>query len=406
MTPTISAVLGPTNTGKTHLAIERMLGHQTGMIGLPLRLLARELYDRVVSRKGKRATALITGEERIVPPQARYFVCTTESMPVNLPVEFLAVDEIQLCADRDRGHVFTDRLLRARGTCETMFLGAATMHRVIRELVPDARFVVRPRFSELNWTGFRKVTRLPSRSAVVAFTVADVYELADILRQQQGGCAVVLGALSPRTRNAQVAMYQAGEVDYIVATDAIGMGLNMDVSHVAFAALKKFNGINIHELEPAELAQIAGRAGRHTNNGTFGTTRDIKGIDAAAVYAIENHQFPDEKFVMWRNADLDFGDGRRLLKSLERAPSNPMLVRPRNTLDHAALVELLRDPDVSRIATNPEMVRLLWEVCQVPDFRKVMHDHHVQFLAHVFRRLSETDGQASGSMGRTECFPT
>jgi ATP-dependent RNA helicase SUPV3L1/SUV3 len=381
------AVLGPTNTGKTHLAVERMLGHRTGMIGLPLRLLAREIYDRIVTVKGPRQVALITGEERIIPKGARYYVCTTESMPLDMPVAFLAVDEIQLCADPERGHTFTDRLLRARGTEETMVMGASTMRPIIRALVPEAEFVERPRFSNLTYTGFRKITRLPPRSAVVAFSAAGVYELAETLRRQRGGCAVVLGALSPRARNAQVAMYQAGEVDHIVATDAIGMGLNMDVRHVAFAATRKFDGARPRNLLPAELAQIAGRAGRHTNDGTFGTTWDVEGLDETVARAVENHTFQDVKHVMWRNAKLDFRSVGHLLKSLERRSEHPALVRARMASDHLALADLARDADLAALASHPDAVRLLWEVCQVPDFRKVMHDHHVKLLAHIFRHL-------------------
>ncbi len=364
-----------------------MLGHRTGMIGLPLRLLAREIYDRVLAIKGPRQVALITGEERIIPKGARYYVCTTESMPLDMSVAFLAVDEIQLCADPERGHTFTDRLLRARGTEETMVMGASTMRPVIRALVPEAEFVERPRFSKLTYTGFCKITRLPPCSAVVAFSAAGVYELAETLRRQSGGCAVVLGALSPRARNAQVAMYQEGEVDHIVATDAIGMGLNMDVRHVAFAATRKFDGARPRNLLPAELAQIAGRAGRHINDGTFGTTWDVEGLDETVARAVEEHMFQDVKHVMWRNARLDFRSVGHLLKSLERRLEHPVLVRARMAADHLALADLARDPDIAALASHPDAVRLLWEVCQVPDFRKVMHDHHVKLLAHIFRHL-------------------
>ncbi len=384
----LTAVLGPTNTGKTHLAVERMLGHRTGMIGLPLRLLAREIYDRIVARRGARQVALITGEERVAPEAARYFVCTTESMPLDLSVAFLALDEIQLCADPERGHVFTDRLLRARGAEETMVMGAATMRPAIGALAPDAEPVARPRFSKLSYAGSCKIARLPPRSAVVAFSAADVYELAETLRRQRGGCAVVLGALSPRARNAQVALYQAGEVDHIVATDAIGMGLNMDVRHVAFAATRKFDGARPRDLTAAELAQIAGRAGRHANDGTFGVTWTVDGLDDAVARAIENHAFDDVRAVMWRNAKLDFSSAGLLLKSLERRSGHPMLTRARMAADHIALAEMARDPGIAALASTPEAVRLLWEVCQVPDFRKVMHDHHIRLLAHVYRHLT------------------
>ena len=272
----VTAVLGPTNTGKTHFAIERMLAHRSGMIGLPLRLLAREVYDKVVRLKGAEAAALVTGEEKIVPPGARYFVCTVEAMPLDLGVSFLAIDEIQLCADPERGHVFTDRLLNARGEDETMFLGAETMRGTIQRFVPDAHFITRPRFSDLAYTGAKKLTRLPRRSAIVAFSAEDVYGIAELVRRQRGGAAVVLGALSPRTRNAQVALYQNGDVDFLVATDAIGMGLNMDVDHVAFSPLTKFDGVGMRPLSPDEIGQIAGRAGRHMNDGTFGVTADAE----------------------------------------------------------------------------------------------------------------------------------
>ena len=312
----VVAVLGPTNTGKTHLALERMLGHRSGMIGFPLRLLARENYDRIARIKGERNVALVTGEERIVPPGARWFVCTTEAMPLaGREVDFLAIDEIQLIADRERGHVFTDRLLHARGISETMVLGAATAKPVIRKLVPFAEFVERPRLSTLTHTGPRKITRLPRRSAVVAFSAQDVYRIAELIRRQRGGAAVVFGALSPRTRNAQVAMYQAGEVDWLVATDAIGMGLNMDIGHVAFAELTKFDGRHPRRLTAAELGQIAGRAGRHMTDGTFGTTAEAGLLEPETVTAIEEHRFAPIAQAFWRNAALDLASPASLLAS-------------------------------------------------------------------------------------------
>src|ERR1700691_4683930 len=314
------AVLGPTNTGKTHLAIERMLAHQPGMIGFPLRLLARENYDRIVTLKGARAVALVTGEEKIVPPNPSYFVCTVESMPLDRPVDFLAVDEIQLCGDRERGHVFTDRLLHARGFSETMLLGADTIRPLLRRLVPEAEYVSRPRFSTLRYVGAKKATRLPPRSAVVAFAVADVFALAELIRRQRGGTAVVLGALSPRARNAQVGLFQSGEVDYLVATDAIGMGLNMDLDHVAFAKLVKFDGFAPRRLAPAEIAQIAGRAGRHMSDGTFGTTAELDELEPEIVEAVENHRFDSLERLFWRNAKLDFRSPQRLAASPARPP--------------------------------------------------------------------------------------
>ena len=382
------AVLGPTNTGKTHLAIDRMLGHSTGMIGFPLRLLARENYDRVARIKGASRVALVTGEEKIVPPNAVYFVCTVESMPLDRPVDFLAVDEIQLCADPERGHIFTNRLLSARGTQETMFLGAETIRPLLRKLVPDAEFDQRARFSSLTHIGHRKLTRLPPRSAVVAFSAADVYETAELIRRQRGGTAVVLGALSPRTRNAQVGMYQAGEVDYLVATDAIGMGLNMDIDHVAFARLSKFDGQRARRLRAPELAQIAGRAGRHMSDGTFGTTGDARELDEEAVAAVETHSFDPLTALMWRNADLDFGSPALLLKSLRGRPSSPVLRRASEADDQLALGALTRDPEIVALARHPAATRLLWEVCQIPDFRKILSDDHTRLLGRLYRQLA------------------
>jgi len=387
----VIAVLGPTNTGKTHLALERMLGHASGMIGFPLRLLARENYDRIAKLKGRGAVALLTGEEKIIPPHPRWFVCTVESMPLDRRVDFLAVDEIQLCADPDRGHVFTDRLLHARGESETMFLGSETIKPLIRKLVPGAEFISRPRFSQLSYTGPRKLTRLPDRSAIVAFSAQEVYAIAELVRRQRGGAAVVLGALSPRTRNAQVGLYQAGEVDYLVATDAIGMGLNMDVDHVAFAALRKFDGRNARGLDASEVAQIAGRAGRHMNDGTFGTTGDIGGIEEEIVEAVESHSFQPLKRLQWRNADLRFTSVEMLLASLNKLPDHPGLMRSREADDQLVLQALARDADLMKRAGHPDRVRLLWDVCQVPDFRKSLAEQHSRLLAAIFRHLTDKD---------------
>ncbi|HVZ92279.1 MAG TPA: helicase-related protein, partial [Rhizomicrobium sp.] len=312
-----TAVLGPTNTGKTHFAIERMLAHRSGMFGLPLRLLAREVYDKVARIKGQRQAALITGEEKIVPPEARYFVCTVEAMPLDLSVAFLAIDEIQLCADPERGHVFTDRLLNARGEEETLFLGADTMRGPIQRFVPRTYFLARSRFSDLAYTGPKKLTRLPRRSAIVGFSTEDVYGIAELVRRQRGGAAVVLGALSPRTRNAQVALYQNGDVDFLVATDAIGMGLNMDVDHVAFAALEKFDGVSMRPLKPEEIGQIAGRAGRHMNDGTFGVTAEAEPLDEEAVSRVEGHRYDPVRVLQWRNSALDFHSLDGLIASLD-----------------------------------------------------------------------------------------
>jgi ATP-dependent RNA helicase SUPV3L1/SUV3 len=382
------AILGPTNTGKTHLAIERMLDHRSGMIGFPLRLLARENYDRVVKLKGARAVALITGEEKILPPSPSYFVCTVEAMPLDRLVEFLAVDEIQLCADRERGHVFTARLLHARGLKETMFLGADTIRPLMRRLLPDAEYISRPRFSTLSYTGHKKVTRLPPRTGVIAFSIADVFSLAEVVRRQRGGTAVVLGALSPRARNAQVGMFQAGEVDYLVATDAIGMGLNMDLSHVAFARLAKFDGRGLRRLSAAEIGQIAGRAGRHMNDGTFGTTADERPLEPEIVSAVEAHKFEPLTRIQWRNTALRFNSVGALLSSLEESPPAPGLIQTREADDHQVLRALSRHAEVAALAINPAAVRLLWAICQIPDFRKMMSDSHARFLAQCFLHLA------------------
>ncbi|MFQ5985193.1 MAG: helicase-related protein [Alphaproteobacteria bacterium] len=391
--PRILAVLGPTNTGKTYLAVERMLGHESGMIGLPLRLLAREVYDRVAALKGPKAVALVTGEEKVIPPRPRYFVCTVESMPLDKAVAFLAVDEIQLAADPERGHVFTDRLLRARGLEETMFLGAETIRPLLRRRLAEAAFISRPRFSRLTYTGPKKLSRLPPRSAAIAFSAPDVYALAETLRRRCGGTAVVLGALSPRTRNAQVGMYQAGEVDYLVATDAIGMGLNMDVNHVAFTALRKFDGASPRDLRTEEAAQIAGRAGRHMNDGTFGPTAGLGALDPALVEAVENHRFPPLERLQWRSTALSFDSVKALMRSLEAPPPSPGLVRAREADDHSALKALARDDRVTRLAANPAAVRLLWEVCQIPDYRQVMVDAHVRLLGRIYLHLMGPRGR-------------
>ena len=390
------ALLGPTNTGKTHLAIERMLGHETGMIGLPLRLLAREVYDRVKDRVGTMNVALITGEEKIIPDNPRYWVTTVESMPVGVPVDFLAVDEIQLCADPERGHVFTQRLMHARGELETMFLGADTIRGRIKDLVKGCRFEQRPRFSELTYAGSKKISRLPRRSAVVAFSSDQVYAIAELIRRNRGGAAVVMGALSPRTRNAQVALYQSGDVDFIVATDAIGMGLNMDVDHVAFASLEKFDGRHHRALTSAEIAQIAGRAGRYMNDGTFGVTGQAPALDEEQIEDIEEHRFDPVRMLMWRNSNLDFASLSHLFDSLDMPPPAKGLMRARHATDAAALALMARDPRVKPLATGRDAVERLWEVAQVPDFRKVMIDEHASLLANIYDHLMRNDGASPG----------
>ncbi len=389
----VVAELGPTNTGKTYRAIERMLEHDSGIIGLPLRLLAREVYDRVTARVGEGRVALMTGEEKRLPPRPDYWICTVEAMPTDRAVDFLAVDEIQLAAHRERGHVFTDRLLHARGRRETWFLGADTMRPMVQGLIPQASVKRATRLSQLRYAGRRSLKSLPPRSAVVAFSADRVYELAESLRRLRGGVAVVLGALSPRTRNAQVAMYQAGEVQYLVATDAIGMGLNLDLNHVAFAALSKYDGAEQRELFPDELAQIAGRAGRHLNDGSFGTLNTLPELPPRVVSAIESHRFPAVRSLIWRNASLDFSSPESLLDSLSRAPHHNAFVRVERADDFDALKELSHVPAIRDAATDRAMVELLWQVCQIPDFRKGLFGQHVALLRETFLQLTEGDGK-------------
>jgi ATP-dependent RNA helicase SUPV3L1/SUV3 len=383
----VTAVLGPTNTGKTHLAIERMLGHDTGLIGLPLRLLAREVYDKVAARAGVDRVALITGEEKIKPEHPRYWVCTVEAMPRHPDVDFLAIDEVQLAADPERGHVFTDRLLHVRGRHETLLLGAQTMRETISDLIPGANFISRPRLSKLTYAGEKKITRLPPRSAVVAFSASEVYAIAELIRRQRGGAAVVLGALSPRTRNAQVALYQSGDVDFLVATDAIGMGLNLDVDHVAFAGVRKFDGHVHRELTPGELGQIAGRAGRHMNDGTFGVTGTVDSLSADLIDRLETHTFDPVKSLQWRNRDLDFTSLERLRESLCAAPRESRLARARDADDMVALEIVARDPDVTRFAVSRQNVSRLWDVCQIPDYRKISTQDHAELVSTLYKFL-------------------
>ncbi len=389
----VTAVLGPTNTGKTHLAVERMMGHSDGIIGLPLRLLAREVYDRIVKQKGIANVALVTGEEKITPPHAAYFVCTVEAMPMDRPFQFVAIDEIQLASDPERGHVFTERLLYARGRQETMFLGSDTIRPWIERLVPDTRFVSRKRFSRLSYKGSKKISRLPSRSAIVTFSTGDLYAIAELVRRQRGGAAVVMGGLSPRTRNAQVELYQSGDVDYLVATDAIGMGLNMDIDHVAFASTYKFDGLMGRHLTPSEFAQIAGRAGRHMNDGSFGVTANVEPLDEDLVHDIEEHRFEKQKTICWRNRDLSFNTTRDLIRGLEKPPTHKGLVSPRDPDDYRALKSLAMDSDIQQYSQNSAKVRQLWQVCQIPDFRKTMQDVHVRLLKQIFINLQGPGGK-------------
>ncbi|MBT6031412.1 MAG: hypothetical protein HOH19_02470 [Kordiimonadaceae bacterium] len=388
----IKAVLGPTNTGKTHLAVERMLGHSSGMIGLPLRLLAREIYDRIVKSQGVSNVALITGEEKIVPANARYYVCTVESMPMSKSFDFIAIDEVQLAADFDRGHVFTDRLLRARGRSETMLLGSEIIRPLIKRLIPDVDFITRPRFSDLIYVEPKKLSRLPRRSALITFSVANVYGYAEMLRRAKGGVAVVMGALSPRTRNAQVELYQNGDVDYLVATDAIGMGLNMDIDHVSFAGTAKYDGRQMRDLTAAELGQIAGRAGRYMNNGTFGCLTEgadyQSGLRPEIVYAIEEHQFAPLTALQWRNVKIDFTRPDTVIRSLKVAPERNGMTRSMEGQDLRTFIKLAEMNDIKPLLGGTAAVKTLWEVCQIPDFRKISDEEHILLCSKVYRQLS------------------
>ncbi len=385
------AVLGPTNTGKTHLAVERMLAHSSGMIGLPLRLLAREIYDRIVKARGAKCVALITGEEKIVPAHPQYFVCTVEAMPLDRKVEFLAVDEIQLCADPERGHVFTHRLMHARGVSETMLLGAATMVPLVRRLCPGAEIQFRERLSTLSYAGPKKLTRLPRRSAVVAFSADAVYAIAELIRRHRGGAAVVMGSLSPRTRNAQVGLFQSGEVDFLVATDAIGMGLNMDVDHVAFAGLRKFDGRRTRNLHSQEIGQIAGRAGRFRRDGAFGVTGDAPDLDPEIVAAVEGHVFPAVPGAEWRNPELDFSSLQSLMRSLGAQPPIHGLSLSEEAQDEVTLRQLSVDELIVRRTRDRANLKRLWEACQTPDFRKTTQEEHTRLIGGLFEHLTQGD---------------
>ncbi len=388
----IKAVLGPTNTGKTHLAIERLCAHSSGAIGFPLRLLAREVYDRVCAIKGANRVALITGEERIEPKDARWLLCTAEAMPVGADLAFVAIDEAQLSADRERGHIFTDRLLHARGREETMILGSATLEPLVRALVPEAEIVSRPRFSTLSHAGARKLSRIPPRSAIVAFSAEQVYAVAEMLRRFRGGAAVVMGALSPETRNKQVSLYQSGEVDYLVATDAIGMGLNLDISHVAFAGLSKFDGQCQRRLTTAEMAQIAGRAGRHQTDGTFGTLSGSGGHDSEftpeELYAIEEHRFAPLTKLFWREAEPCFDSIARLIADLETPPDRPELAPAPEAIDLAVLKRLSEEPEIAGTLRGSAQVKRFWETCSLPDFRQHGAETHARFVARLWQDLA------------------
>ena len=381
----IVAVLGPTNTGKTYLAIEKMLEFNSGIFGFPLRLLAREVYDKCVTKVGIEKVALITGEEKIIPDSAQYFVCTVESMPKNKSVDFVAVDEIQMCADKERGHIFTDRLLNSRGEVLTMFLGSQIMENIISDLLPKVEFVKKNRFSKLTYSGYKKISRLDRKSALIAFSIEEVYALAELVRRQKGGAAIVMGSLSPKTRNAQVELYQSGDVDYLVATDAIGMGINMDIEQISFSSLKKFDGKKTRRLRTTEISQIAGRAGRYKNDGTFGVTGDCQNLEIGEIERIENHKLDSVKILYWRNSKLNFQDISDLINSLELKPRNLNLMRISDSIDENVLRFLVKDKKLKFSNNNLE---LLWECCQIPDFQKKAYGQHVDLVSGVFNFLT------------------
>jgi len=382
----IISLLGPTNTGKTFVAIEKMLSYQSGIFGFPLRLLAREVYDKCVSKVGVEKVALITGEEKIIPSSADYFICTVESMPKDKKVDFIGIDEIQMCADRERGHIFTDRLLHYRGEKMTMFLGSQIMQNVIKSLINDVEFEKKERFSKLTYSGFKKASRLERKSAIIAFSIEDVYAIAELIRRQKGGAAVIMGSLSPKTRNSQVELYQSGDVDYLVATDAIGMGLNMDINEIYFSNLKKFDGKKTRRLNLIEISQIAGRAGRYKNDGFFGTTGECEVLNSDEIENIENHNLPDTKMIYWRNSNLDFKSPEKLISSLEQRPSNSSLIRAQDSLDESVLRHFLKLGSNNII--YHKNLELLWECCQIPDFEKKAYGQHISIIDKVFKYLS------------------
>ncbi len=389
----ILAILGPTNTGKTFLAIERMLEFENGAIGFPLRLLAREVYDKVVKKIGVSRVALVTGEEKIIPAKADYYLCTVESMPQDINFEFIAIDEIQMCADPERGHIFTDRLLNLRGDKLTMFLGSDTIKKLITKLAPETEFVYRERLSQLTYSGYKKISRIKPRSAIISFSVDDVYALAEFVRRQKGGAAVVMGSLSPKTRNSQVELYQSGDVDFLIATDAIGMGINMDIDNVYFSGLKKYDGKKIRSLRDSEIGQISGRAGRYMNDGSFGTTGECEKLTDEQIDKIENHQFDDVQNIFWRNSKLDFSSFSSLINSLNFKSENKNLLRNKDLIDECTLRYLISEKSKLILKHSSHYVRLLWECCQIPDFTKSSYNEHTDIICKVFTFLSSNKGK-------------
>jgi ATP-dependent RNA helicase SUPV3L1/SUV3 len=398
----ITAVLGPTNTGKTYLAIETMLSFDSGMIGFPLRLLAREVYDKIIKKISLDKVALITGEEKIIPPNAKYFLCTVESMPINKLLEFVGIDEIQMCADHERGHIFTDRLLNLRGEKLTMLMGSNTIKNIVINLNEDAEFINRERFSKLSYVGHKKISRINRKTAIIAFSTEEVYAIAELVRRQKGGAAIVMGSLSPKTRNAQVQLYQSGDVDFLVATDAIGMGINMDLENVFFSNLKKFDGKKLRRLNMSEIGQIAGRAGRYLNDGNFGITGDCKEIAPEEVELLENHKFEEIKMLFWRNSNLNFNNALSLIKSLEEKPNRNWLRKIHECEDEKLLKYFLKDMVTHNIENDPETLKLLWECCQIPDFVKKTYGNHLEVVSKVFSFLNSKEGKITSDYMRLQ----
>ena len=398
----ITAVLGTTNTGKPHLAIETMLSFDTGMIGFPLRLLAREVYDKVIKKVSLDKVALITGEEKIIPTNAKYYLCTVESMPIDKELDFVGVDEIQMCVDHERGHIFTDRLLNLRGIKLTMLMGSNTIRPIISNLDDDIEFINRTRLSKLSYVGHKKISRIQRKTAIIAFSAEEVYAIAELIRRQKGGASIVMGSLSPKTRNAQVELYQSGDVDFLVATDAIGMGINMDLDHVYFSNLKKFDGKKLRKLNLAEIGQIAGRAGRYLINGNFGITGEFKEINADEVDLLENHKFEEIQSLFWRNSNLNFESPFKLLKSLEEKPSRRWLRKIHECEDEKALKFFLRDKNLENIKFDKDKLSLLWECCQIPDFVKKTYGNHYEVIENVFKYLTSEKGKITDDYMRLQ----
>ncbi|MDB4828600.1 helicase-related protein, partial [Candidatus Pelagibacter sp.] len=398
----ITAVLGPTNTGKTHLAIETMLSFDSGMIGFPLRLLAREVYDKVIKKISLDKVALITGEEKIIPTNAKYFLCTVESMPIDKHLDFVGVDEIQMCADHERGHIFTDRLLNMRGEKLTMLMGSNTIKNIISKLDGDIEFINRERLSKLTYAGHKKISRINRKTAIIAFSAEEVYAIAELIRRQKGGAAIVMGSLSPKTRNAQVELYQSGDVDFLVATDAIGMGINMDLDYVFFSNLKKFDGKKLRKLNLSEIGQIAGRAGRYLNDGSFGITGDCKEITAEDVDLIEGHKFEEIRTLFWRNSNLNFNNPQSLIKSLEEKPQMGWLRKIHECEDEKALKYFLKDKSLINLDFDKHLLGLLWECCQIPDFVKKTYGNHYEVIGNVFKYLSTGKHQITDEFMRLQ----